>query len=204
MQYSTAVAASCRGEVDVVTARGRGAVEVRVPLEGQRLQRVEGLVELGDDLVQAVGLRRRHGVEQQVELQAHPEQRLHDPVAERDEDVVGPVLVDALRHLGAPDLLGPWLAGLTDGHDRAHPGLGGHRAQRHLDPQLRAVGVTGPQLQSRAHGPRRGVLLVAGPVVAVDRPHPLGQQHLDGVPHQLVAGVPEQVLEAAVRVQDAA
>ncbi len=183
---------------------GAAPVEVRVPLEGQRLECVEGLVELGDDVVEAAGLRRWHDVEEQVELEAHPEQRLHDPVAECDEDVVGPVLVDAFRERGTPDLAASRLARLTDAHDRAHPGLGGHRAQRHLDPQLRAVGVTGPQLQSRAHGPGRGVLLVAGPVVAVDRPHPLGQQHLDGMPHQLLAGVPEEVLEAAVGVQDAA
>ncbi len=106
MQYSTAVVASCAVRSISSRPSAAGAVQVCVPLERQRLQCVEGLVELGDDLVEVVGLRRGERVEQHVELQANAEQGLYDPVAERDEDVVGPILVDALRQGGAPDVAG--------------------------------------------------------------------------------------------------
>jgi len=76
------------------------------------------------------------------------------------------------------------------------------RRQADLDGEFAAVPAMAVELQAGAHGPQARCAVVALDVMRVSRAQPLGHQHVDRLPDQLVARVVEHPLGLGVDEHD--
>ncbi len=93
---------------------------------------------------------------------------------------------------------------VADGRDRERGPVDFERTQADFDGELAPVLTQARQLEAHPHRSLARCPKVSATMAGVDGAEPLGDKQLDGIPQQLIPGVPEQPLRLGVHQCDAA